>query len=51
MKDRKHLTHIELVNEATRQLTSRFLPDPSHIKKRIEALIEVRRNSALGTAL
>jgi cullin 3 len=37
------MTHIDLVNEATRQLTSRFLPDPTHIKKRIEALIEVRR--------
>jgi cullin 3 len=48
MKDRKHMTHIDLVTEATRQLTSRFLPDPTHIKKRIEALIEVRRNSAFG---
>ena len=36
------MMHIDLVNEATRQLTSRFLPDPTHIKKRIEALIEVR---------
>src|SRR6266702_2863193 len=45
MKDRKHMTHIDLVTEATRQLTSRFLPDPTHIKKRIEALIEVRRRS------
>lgn len=41
MKDRKHMTHIELVNEATRQLASRFLPVPINIKKRIEALIEV----------
>ncbi|KAH9002894.1 Cullin-domain-containing protein [Lactarius hatsudake] len=40
MKDRKHMTHIDLVTEATRQLTLRFLPDPTHIKKRIEALIE-----------
>ena len=39
------MTHIDLVNETTRQLTSRFLPDPTHIKKRIEALIEVRRRS------
>lgn len=45
------MTHIDLVNEATRQLTLRFFPDPSHIKKRIEALIEVRRNSVLGYAL
>ena len=35
------MTHIELVNEATRQLASRFLPVPINIKKRIEALIEV----------
>ncbi|KAI9512036.1 Cullin family-domain-containing protein [Russula earlei] len=40
MKDRKQMTHNELVNEATRQLASRFLPDPMSIKKRIEALIE-----------
>jgi len=40
MKARKHMTHNELVNEATRQLASRFLPDPMSIKKRIEALIE-----------
>jgi hypothetical protein len=42
MKDRKHMTHNDLVNEATRQLSSRFLPNPLNIKKRIEALIEVR---------
>jgi len=42
MKARKHMTHNELVTEATRQLASRFLPDPMSIKKRIEALIEVR---------
>ncbi|KAI0303827.1 Cullin-domain-containing protein [Multifurca ochricompacta] len=40
MKDRKHMTHNDLVNEATRQLASRFLPNPLNIKKRIEALIE-----------
>ncbi len=45
MKDRKHMTHIDLVFEATRQLTSRFMPDPTHIKRRIESLIEVRRRS------
>jgi Cullin protein neddylation domain len=42
MKAHKNMTHIELVNETTRQLASRFLPDPMSIKKRIEALIEVR---------
>jgi cullin 3 len=36
------MTHNELINEATRQLSSRFLPDPMNIKKQIEALIEVR---------
>jgi len=41
MKDRKHMTHNELVDEAIRQLTPRFLPVPINIKKRIEALIEV----------
>ncbi|KAI0264505.1 Cullin-domain-containing protein [Gloeopeniophorella convolvens] len=40
MKDRKHMTHNDLVNEATRQLAPRFLPNPLNIKKRIEALIE-----------
>ncbi|KAF6754483.1 ubiquitin ligase SCF complex subunit Cullin [Ephemerocybe angulata] len=40
MKDRKHMGHNELVNEVTRQLASRFNPDPLAIKKRIEALIE-----------
>jgi len=40
MKDRKHMTHNELVDEAIGQLTSRFLPVPINIKKRIEALIE-----------
>jgi hypothetical protein len=35
------MTHNELVNEVTRQLASRFLPVPTNIKKRIEALIEV----------
>lgn len=41
MKDRKHLTHSELVNEVTRQLASRYCPDPHELKKRIEELIEV----------
>jgi cullin 3 len=42
MKAHKNMTHNELVSETTRQLASRFLPDPMSIKKRIEALIEVR---------
>jgi hypothetical protein len=41
MKAHKNMAHNELVNETTRQLASRFLPDPMSIKKRIEALIEV----------
>ncbi|KAI8980202.1 Cullin-domain-containing protein [Trametes punicea] len=40
MKDRKHMTHNDLVNEVTRQLASRFQPNPMVIKKRIEGLIE-----------
>jgi hypothetical protein len=43
MKDCKHMTHNNLVNEATRQFSSRFLPNPLNIsKKRIKAFIEVR---------
>ncbi|KAF7374903.1 CULLIN-2 domain-containing protein [Mycena sanguinolenta] len=42
MKDRKHMTHNDLINEVTRQLATRFLPNPLNIKKRIENLIEVR---------
>lgn len=41
MKNRKHMTHNDLVNEVTRQLSSRFQPNPLSIKKRIEGLIEV----------
>ncbi|KZP23744.1 Cullin-domain-containing protein [Athelia psychrophila] len=40
MKDRKHMTHTDLVHEATRQLSSRFHPNPNDIKKRIEGLID-----------
>ena len=36
------MTHTDLVNEVTRQLSSRFQPNPLSIKKRIEGLIEVR---------
>lgn len=41
MKNRKHMTHTDLINEVTRQLASRFQPVPLAIKKRIENLIEV----------
>jgi hypothetical protein len=41
MKAHNNMAHNELVIETTRQLASRFLPDPMSIKKRIEALIEV----------
>ena len=42
------MTHIDLVNEVTRQLASRFQPNPLAIKKRIEGLIEV---SVINTVL
>ncbi|KIY43994.1 Cullin-domain-containing protein [Fistulina hepatica ATCC 64428] len=45
MKDRKHGTHNDLVNEVTRQMAGRFEPNPLDIKKRIEGLIEVRKSS------
>jgi len=35
------MKHNELVTEVTRQLASRFQPQPIEIKKRIEGLIEV----------
>ncbi|KAH7927936.1 Cullin-domain-containing protein [Leucogyrophana mollusca] len=40
MKDRKNMTHNDLVNEVTRQLATRFQPNPQSIKKRIEGLID-----------
>jgi len=40
MKDRKHMLHNDLINEAARQLGGRFQPQPTSIKKRIEHLIE-----------
>ncbi|KAF9237673.1 Cullin family-domain-containing protein [Melanogaster broomeanus] len=40
MKDRKHMAHNDLINEVTRQLSTRFQPNPQDIKKRIETLID-----------
>ena len=41
MKDRKQMGHNDLINEVTRQLATRFQPNPQDIKKRIETLIDV----------
>lgn len=41
MKGRKKMAHNDLVHEVTQQLTSKFIPEPLAIKKRIEGLIEV----------
>ena len=43
MKDRKHMNHNGLVHEVTQQLTSKFIPEPLAIKKRVEHLIEVSK--------
>lgn len=40
MKSRKHLDHNNLISEVTGQLSARFQPDPTMIKKRIESLLE-----------
>lgn len=40
MKAAKTLDHNNLIAEVTRQVTKRFHPSVSHIKKRIESLIE-----------
>ena len=40
MESRKEMEHNALIAEVTTQLTSRFLPHPNVIKKRIESLIE-----------
>lgn len=40
MKSRRILDHNNIVSEVTKQLQSRFMPNPAVIKKRIESLIE-----------
>jgi len=40
MKSRKTMEHSNLISECTKQLSSRFMPNPQIIKKRIESLIE-----------
>lgn len=40
MKARRNLDHNSIISEVTRQLASRFNPNPTVIKKRIESLIE-----------
>jgi cullin 3 len=41
MKDRKQMGHNDLISEVAHQLSSRFSPSMSMIKKRIEGLIDV----------
>eukprot|EP01103_Thecamoeba_quadrilineata_P019179 TRINITY_DN765_c0_g1_i1.p1 TRINITY_DN765_c0_g1~~TRINITY_DN765_c0_g1_i1.p1 ORF type:complete len:756 (+),score=129.29 TRINITY_DN765_c0_g1_i1:106-2268(+) len=40
MKSRRTMEHSNLISEVTKQLSSRFLPNPVIVKKRIESLIE-----------
>lgn len=40
MKSRKSMQHAQLVAEVSKQLSSRFRPNPIDIKKRVESLIE-----------
>ena len=41
------MSHNELINEVTRQLSHRFSPNPLAIKKRIEALLDVSKSELL----
>lgn len=50
LKSAKTMSHIELMNEVTRQLAGRFQPTPSMIKKRIEALIDVSLTFSLSSS-
>ena len=40
VRQRKQLDHSNLITEVIHQLTARFLPDVTMVKKRIESLIE-----------
>jgi cullin 3 len=40
MKARRVLDHNGVVREVTKQLSGRFVPDPTDIKKHLENLIE-----------
>lgn len=40
MKTRRQMHHASLVAEVTEQLSGRFVPAPTAIKKRVESLIE-----------
>jgi len=48
MKNRKTMTHNDLISEVAHQLSTRFNPSMTMIKKRIEGLIDV---SALARGL
>lgn len=39
-RQRKELTHQKLIAEVIAQLTARFMPDVTMVKKRVESLIE-----------
>ena len=41
MKNRKTMTHNDLISEVAHQLSTRFNPSMTMIKKRIEGLIDV----------
>jgi cullin 3 len=41
MKDRKTMSHNDLISEVAHQLAARFNPSMAVIKKRIEGLIDV----------
>jgi cullin 3 len=43
MKNRKTMTHNDLISEVAHQLSSRFQPSMGVIKKRVEGLIDVSR--------